>query len=58
MAEARLLRISKLEARKLLTFMGRMKRDSDCTSDVGLEEAKVKTYEKFLFEAEEEGLFR
>jgi len=57
MAEARLLRLSKPEVRKLLMFMGIVKRDGDCTSDVGLEEAKVKTYKKFLDEAREESLF-
>lgn len=58
MAEARLLNLSKIEGRKLLIFMGKVKREGDCTSDVGLEEAKVKTYKKFLVEAEEEGIFK
>lgn len=56
MAEGRVLRLSPLETRKILRFMGVAKSNGN-TSDVGLELCKVQTYKKFLKEAQEEALF-
>lgn len=56
MAEARLLRLTPLETRKVLRFMGKAKENGN-TSDVGLEPCKPKTYKAFLKEAQEDALF-